>query len=90
MARFSRMQVLNAIYEISLVPVFYHGNFETARNVMAAISRDGGKLVEFVNRGDHSGRRAHSRYGKAAASIDQIYRVSPKEERWLDSNMKNM
>ena len=54
MARFSRMQVLNAIYEISLVPVFYHGDFETARNVMAAVSRGGCKLVEFVNRGDHA------------------------------------
>ena len=54
MARFSRMQVLNAMYEISLVPVFYHGDFETAKNVMAAIRRGGGKLVEFVNRGDHA------------------------------------
>ena len=54
MARFSRMQVLNTIYEISLVPVFYHADFETARDVMAAVSRGGGKLVEFVNRGDHA------------------------------------
>jgi len=54
MARFSRMQVLNAIYEIGLVPVFYHADIETAKNVAAAISRGGCKLVEFVNRGDHA------------------------------------
>ena len=54
MARFSRMQVLNAIYETGLVPVFYHGDLETAKNVMAAVSRGGCKLVEFVNRGDHA------------------------------------
>jgi len=54
MARFSRMQVLNAIYEISLVPVFYHADLETAKNVVAAVSRGGCRLLEFVNRGDHA------------------------------------
>lgn len=54
MARFSRMQVLNAMYDISLIPVFYHGDLETAKNVVAAVGRGGCKLVEFVNRGDHA------------------------------------
>jgi 2-dehydro-3-deoxyphosphogluconate aldolase / (4S)-4-hydroxy-2-oxoglutarate aldolase len=54
MARFSRMQVLNAMYDISLVPVFYHGDFETGKNVIAAVSRGGCRLVEFVNRGEHA------------------------------------
>ncbi len=54
MARFSRMTVLNAIYEISLIPVFYHENLEIARNVVAAVSKGGCRLLEFVNRGDHA------------------------------------
>ena len=54
MARFSRMKVLNTMYDIGLIPVFYHGDLETARNVVAAVSRGGCKLVEFVNRGDHA------------------------------------
>jgi 2-dehydro-3-deoxyphosphogluconate aldolase/(4S)-4-hydroxy-2-oxoglutarate aldolase len=54
MARFSRMQVLNAIYETSLVPVFYHGDLETAVKVVAAVSRGGCRLLEYVNRGDHA------------------------------------
>src|SRR3569833_929956 len=54
MARFTRIQVLNAMYDISVVPVFYHPDFETAKSVVAAISRGGCKLVEFVNRGDHA------------------------------------
>ena len=54
MARFSRMTVLNAMYEISLVPVFYHEDLETAKKVVAAVSRGGCKLLEFVNRGDHA------------------------------------
>ena len=59
MARFTRMKVLNTMYEIGLIPVFYHGDLETARNVVAAVSRGGCKLVEFVNRGDHEIGRAH-------------------------------
>jgi 2-dehydro-3-deoxyphosphogluconate aldolase/(4S)-4-hydroxy-2-oxoglutarate aldolase len=54
MARYSRMQVLSAMYDISVVPVFYHPDLDTAKNVVAAISRGGCKLVEFVNRGDHA------------------------------------
>jgi 2-dehydro-3-deoxyphosphogluconate aldolase/(4S)-4-hydroxy-2-oxoglutarate aldolase len=54
MARFTRMQVLTAMYDISVVPVFYHPDVDTAKNVVAAISRGGCKLVEFVNRGDHA------------------------------------
>jgi 2-dehydro-3-deoxyphosphogluconate aldolase/(4S)-4-hydroxy-2-oxoglutarate aldolase len=54
MARFTRMQVLTAMYDISVVPVFYHPDVDTAKSVVAAISRGGCKLVEFVNRGDHA------------------------------------
>ena len=53
MARFTRMQVLSAMYEISLVPVFYNADLEVAKNVALAVSRGGCKLLEFVNRGDH-------------------------------------
>lgn len=54
MARFTRMQVLNAMYETGMVPVFYHADVETAKNVVAAVSRGGCKLMEFTNRGDHA------------------------------------
>jgi 2-dehydro-3-deoxyphosphogluconate aldolase / (4S)-4-hydroxy-2-oxoglutarate aldolase len=54
MARFSRMHVLNAMYEISLIPLFYHSDFETAKNIVSAVSRGGCKLLEFANRGDHA------------------------------------
>lgn len=54
MARFTRIQVLTAMYDISVVPVFYHPDVDTAKHVVGAISRGGCKLVEFVNRGDHA------------------------------------
>lgn len=52
MARFSSIAVYNVILEQGLVPVFYNGNFEKARNVVSAIAKGGGKIVEFTNRGD--------------------------------------
>jgi len=52
MARFNSIQVYNAILEQGLVPVFYNGDFEIAKNIINAIAKGGGKIVEFTNRGD--------------------------------------
>ena len=52
MARFNSIQVYNAILEQGLVPVFYNGDFEIAKNIVNAIAKGGGKIVEFTNRGD--------------------------------------
>jgi 2-dehydro-3-deoxyphosphogluconate aldolase / (4S)-4-hydroxy-2-oxoglutarate aldolase len=52
MARFSRLDVLNRMIEIGVVPVFYHDDVETARGVVSACSAGGAKVVEFTNRGD--------------------------------------
>ena len=52
MARFSRLEVLNTIVDLGLVPVFYNGDFETARNIVRACADGGARVVEFTNRGD--------------------------------------
>ena len=52
MARFTRLEVLNAIVETGLVPVFYHRDVEVAKKVVAACAAGGARLVEFTNRGD--------------------------------------
>ncbi len=52
MARFSRLEVLNTIINLGLVPVFYHADVETAKNVVKACTEGGAKVVEFTNRGD--------------------------------------
>jgi 2-dehydro-3-deoxyphosphogluconate aldolase/(4S)-4-hydroxy-2-oxoglutarate aldolase len=46
------MEVLNAMYETGLVPVFYHPEIETVREVARACARGGARLLEFTNRGD--------------------------------------
>jgi len=52
MARFSRLEVLNTMIEIGLVPVFYHKDAEVAKKIVAACAVGGARLVEFTNRGD--------------------------------------
>lgn len=52
MARFSRLEVLNAIVDIGLVPVFYNPDVETAKKIVEAVAAGGARVVEFTNRGD--------------------------------------
>lgn len=54
MARFSRLDVLNRIIEVGLVPVFYHGDAEVAARVLAACAAADITVFEFTNRGDHA------------------------------------
>jgi 2-dehydro-3-deoxyphosphogluconate aldolase/(4S)-4-hydroxy-2-oxoglutarate aldolase len=55
-ARFSRLEVLNEIIRIGLVPVFYHSDVEVAKKVVAACAAGGARVVEFTNRGDNAYR----------------------------------
>ena len=52
MARYRRIDVLNAMYDTGLVPVFYHPDIEVVGNVARACVKGGARLIEFTNRGD--------------------------------------
>lgn len=52
MARYTRMQVLGAMYETGLVPVFYHADPQVVLEVARACAEGGARLIEFTNRGD--------------------------------------
>jgi 2-dehydro-3-deoxyphosphogluconate aldolase/(4S)-4-hydroxy-2-oxoglutarate aldolase len=54
MARFARLTVLNTMIDVGLVPVFHHGDIDTARSIVDALSRGGAEAIEFTNRGDHA------------------------------------
>jgi len=56
MARFSRLEVLNEMVNIGVVPVFYHGDLEIAKKVVAACAAGGARVIEFTNRGDNAYR----------------------------------
>jgi 2-dehydro-3-deoxyphosphogluconate aldolase / (4S)-4-hydroxy-2-oxoglutarate aldolase len=56
MARFARLEVLNEMVKIGVVPVFYHGDLEVAKKIVAACAAGGARVVEFTNRGDNAYR----------------------------------
>ena len=56
MARFSRLQVLTAVLESGLVPLFDEEDPEVAKRVVSACAEGGARVVEFRNRGNQAYR----------------------------------
>ncbi|ULB35226.1 MULTISPECIES: bifunctional 4-hydroxy-2-oxoglutarate aldolase/2-dehydro-3-deoxy-phosphogluconate aldolase [Proteiniphilum] len=52
MAKFSRLQVYQAMENTGIVPVFYHADAEVAKKVVKACYEGGIRAFEFTNRGD--------------------------------------
>ena len=60
MARFNKMQVLDAIVSTGMVPVYYNKDVEIAKQVVKACYEGGVRAFEFTNRGDF----AHEVFGE--------------------------
>ncbi|MEI6049183.1 MAG: bifunctional 4-hydroxy-2-oxoglutarate aldolase/2-dehydro-3-deoxy-phosphogluconate aldolase [Bacteroidota bacterium] len=54
MARFTRIQVATKMAETGMVPVFFHKDAETCKQVISACYKGGVKVFEFTNRGDYA------------------------------------
>ena len=54
MAKHSRLDVLVAMKEIGLIPVFYHPDTDTALQIACACADGGARVLEFTNRGDRA------------------------------------
>lgn len=52
MARFDRLTVFNTVLQDGMLPLFYHGQLETAQAITAALAAGGSRALEFTNRGD--------------------------------------
>jgi len=52
MAKYSRIEVFQAMKETGVVPVFYHSDIEVCKAVLKACYNGGIRVFEFVNRGD--------------------------------------
>lgn len=52
MAKFTRIQVAQAMEATGMVPVFYHADPEVCKKVMKACYEGGVRVFEFTNRGD--------------------------------------
>lgn len=60
MAQFTRIEVASVMKETGMVPLFYHPDLETAKNVLKACYNGGARLMEFTARGDF----AHEIFGE--------------------------
>ena len=65
MARFNKIQVLNAMSSTGMVPVFYHKDIEVAKNVIKACYEGGVRVFEFTNRGEF----AHEVFGELSKFV---------------------
>ena len=54
MAGFSKLQVLNAINENGIVPVFYHHEVNVCKEILKTVYDGGIRIFEFTNRGDNA------------------------------------
>lgn len=52
MAKFTRIQVIKAMEDTGMVPLFYHPDIELGKKVLAACYKGGARVLEFTNRGD--------------------------------------
>ena len=52
MAKFDKISVMQKIGDTGMVPVFYHKDLETCKNVVKACYEGGVRAFEFTNRGD--------------------------------------
>jgi 2-dehydro-3-deoxyphosphogluconate aldolase/(4S)-4-hydroxy-2-oxoglutarate aldolase len=72
MARFRRLEVLEAILDTGLVPVFYHADPETAFSVARATHRGGGRVLEFTHRGDLAHRVFEDLLRRARGELPEL------------------
>jgi len=71
MSKHSRMNVLNAMIQSGLVPLFFHKDVEVAVQIVQACLDGGARCVEFTNRGD----RAHLVFEELARRFESEPRL---------------
>ena len=69
MATFSRIEVVQAMKETGLVPVFYHADIATCKKALEACYDGGIRVFEFTNRGDY----AHEVFGELTRFAAEQY-----------------
>mgnify|MGYP003403595506 FL=1 len=50
--KYNKIQVISAMAETGMVPVFYNGDVEISKHVLKACYEGGVRVFEFTNRGD--------------------------------------
>ena len=71
MARFTRIEVATKMAETGLVPVFFHTDSDTCKQVISACYRGGVKVFEFTNRGDFAHETFKETYNMDCSKISR-------------------
>ena len=67
MARFNSIKTYAAMESTGMVPVFYHKDVQTAKNIVKACYEGGVRVFEFTNRGDF----AHEVFGELVKWVEK-------------------
>jgi 2-dehydro-3-deoxyphosphogluconate aldolase / (4S)-4-hydroxy-2-oxoglutarate aldolase len=54
MGRFFRLDVLNTILDLGLVPIYNHKQLPVAQDILSACKAGGARVIEFTNRGERA------------------------------------
>lgn len=65
--KYSKTEIIQAMKDTGMVPVFYNSNYEIAKNIVKACYKGGVRVVEFTNRGDF----AHEVFGELVKFVNQ-------------------
>lgn len=68
MAKFNKMQVMRAMHDTGMVPVFFNNDLETCKSVIKACYDGGVRVFEFTNRGDF----AHEIFAELVKWADKV------------------
>lgn len=69
MAKFSRIEVVQKMEETGIVPVFYHSDLDTCKNIIKTSYEAGIRVFEFTNRGDF----AHELFAALIKFVNKSY-----------------
>ena len=69
MAKYSKLEVLSAVRETGMVPVFYNADLEISKNVLKACYEGGVRAFEFTNRGDFAQEATAALYIQLGANF---------------------
>ena len=72
MASFSRLEVLQAIADTGLVPIFYHVDADVAFSVARSCAAGGARLLEFTHRGDFAHRVFEELQQRCRAELPEL------------------
>ena len=83
MARFNKIQTLQAIIQTGMVPVYYNKEVEIAKQVVKACYEGGVRAFEFTNRGGIWRAGKIRRQGMSGISIGRRFYRRPGHSRLI-------